>query len=282
MMMDFWMILVVIIFSALIFISITYLVWRFLWPYLQQKLRYRKIEITTNEIPNTSLKVQKKEKVKTIKCPECGQRTIVDTTLSCRWCKTPLVGKPYRERQQKVEKLKEPKPLKEKPTVIRMPFALGCISWLAIIVLVILLLGGVSYGLLMTEALDDLLGDNDIYLEIKAIVNPPEPNVVSKNARVRGLGEDYTIVIESRVTNDGGSGDVIVFFQLVTRDQSLTKNTTVHLKSGETKIVVKDFPEVSTPWLQVFLKGLFGDLGGAVRELTHPDIDYTVSAYSTR
>lgn len=255
---------------------------RFTLKHLPTKKAARTATVLT---PASSVITEKKRKVKTVKCRNCEQKTIVDESGCCQWCGYPLSAKLYEEHKEHEEKVKEPKelkPVKEKPIVIRTPFTLTCVGCLVVVALAILLLVGASYGLVMTEALDTVLGGNDTYLQIKAIVNPPKPKVVSKHAYVTGLGQDYTIVVKSMIANNGGSGDVVVHMQLTTPEKSREKSTTVYLKSGQTKPVDIDFPEVSTPWLQMFIKALFGDIGGAYEELIHPDIDYDVWAERAR
>lgn len=212
---------------------------------------------------------QKKHGAKTAKCPNCGQRTIVDATLSCQWCGYPLVSARFKE-------TKEPKAPKERPVQVKAPFLFSFVGRLVIAVLFVLLLGGAFYSLLMANALDGMLSDSDIYWQIKATVDPPKPVVVSESAYVSGLGDDYTVVVRGVVRNDGGTGRVVVHARLNIPEQSVMRSTAIHMRSGETISVDFLFPEVTTPRFRIILRTLFGESRRAYKELVHPDIDYEV------
>lgn len=256
--------IVVIVFFILIFFCVGYLVWRFIiskWLMMRRQIQAK----------------VKKIEVKTVKCRHCGEKTIIDESGLCQWCHYPWSIKPLERREREAKKPKEPKPPKEQSVVIKTPFALSCIGCLLIMVLVILLAGGVSYGLLITEALDDVLGSNDIYLQIKSIVNPPKPEVISQDVLEAAPGGDYTIIGRCNVANRGGSGRIEVTARLDAYGQRLTKSKTIYLKRGQTKDVEFHFPEVTVEWR--ILEAILGYLtGGGWRSVISPNINLDVQA----
>ncbi len=221
---------------------------------------------------------QNKHGVKTAKCPNCGQRTIADAIFSCQWCGYPLTGLRFKETKEKPNKPKEPKLTKERPVQVRTPFLASSAGRLIVVVLCALLLGGTFYGLVMTDALDDVLGDNEMYLQSKAIVNPPKPVVISESAYVTRWGDDYNIVVRGVIKNDGGTGRMMVNTRLTIAKQSFVQKIFIHINSGDTMTVDTSFPEDISPWLRTTLRTLFEDLQGASEELVHPDIEYEVWA----
>ncbi len=155
----------------------------------------------------------------------------------------------------------------------------GC--FVATAALLFIVLAGAAYGLLMTEALDDSLGSNDIYLQLKAIVNPPKPVVVHQDTFETARGGDYTIVGRCDVRNDGGGGWIQVTARLTAYGQRLTKSKTIYLKSEESKAIEFSFPEVSVQYR--ILEGILSYLtGGGLRSVTNPDVDLYITAVPAR
>ena len=298
------MIAVAIVFLILAIVCAGYLIWRFTrrsdfvltynrviqwidralpkaWFGRKQVLSQKVAKTTTVLEPDSSLVAEKKHKVKTVKCRHCEQKTIVDESGCCQWCHYPLSTKPYEEAEKRGKKPKEPKPAKEKPIVVKAPFALSCVGCLVVLALVVLSLGGVFYGLLMTEVLDDVLGSNDIYLQIKAIVNPPKPEVVSQDVFEAAPGGDYTIIGKCQVRNGGGSGKIQVTARLNAYGQRLTKSKTIYLQKGQTEDVEFHFPEVTVE--RRILEGILSYLmGGGWRSVTSPNVDLDISAAPAR
>ena len=74
------------------------------------------------------------------------------------------------------------------------------------------------------------------------VVNPPKPEIVGQTARDGSPGFDYTIWVQCTVGNNGGDGRIEVTGTL-SGGGSWTKRETVHVASGQERMVTFTFPE---------------------------------------